>query len=115
MEARVSQENNKKEREILLTASQGELGGRGHGVALVEDDKLDAAAHELLSAAETFDLVADHVDAAVVTGVQLQRHVLVVLPVYLLRNRQHARRLACPWRPVEEQVRHVLGLNKLAD
>ena len=100
----------------ILTASECELGGRGHGVALVEDDELDASAHQLLSAAEALDLVSDDVDAAVITGIELEGHVLVVFrTVDFLGDGQHAGCLACTRRPIEEQVRHVLRLNELAN
>lgn len=72
---------------LLNNSSEGELGGRGHVVALVEDDEFDAAAQKLLRAAEVFDLVTDHVDASIVTGVELERHVLVgLLSIDLLGN-----------------------------
>ena len=92
------------------------MGGRGHRVALVENDELDASTHQLLSAAEALNLVSDDIDAAVVTGVELKGHVLVVFgTVDFLGDRQHARCLARTRRPVEEQMRHILRLNELAN
>ena len=67
------------------------MGGRGHRVALVENDELNASTHQLLSAAEALNLVSDDIDSAIVTRIELEGHVLVVFDtVNLLGDRQHA-------------------------
>ena len=77
------------------------MGGVGHAVALVEYNELDALAHELLSAAEALDFFADDVDAPVVGGIEFEGHVAVILPIKLLRNRDHAGGLAGAGRAVK--------------
>ena len=73
------------------------MGGRGHRVALVENDKLDAPTHQLLGAAEALNLVSDDIDTAIVTGVQLKGHMLVIFwPVDFFGYRQHAGGLTSP-------------------
>ena len=54
-----------------LTSPEGKLSRVGHRIALVKDDKLDALAHELLSAAERFDFFSHYIDASIVRRVQL--------------------------------------------
>ena len=92
------------------------MGGRGHRVALVENDELNASTHQLLSAAEALNLISDDIDATIIASVEFEGHVLVVFgTVDLLGNRQHARCLARTRWPIEEQMRHIFRLNKLAN
>ena len=63
---------------MVLTSSESELGCRGHRVALVKNHELHSSTHKLLSAAKALNLISDHIDATIITSVQLQGHVLVV-------------------------------------
>ena len=86
-----------------LTPSECKLGGRSHGVALVEDDQFHTSAHQLLGTAKTLNLVSDHIDTPVVTGIQLESHMLVVFrSVDFFGDRQHAGGLTGPWRSVKQ-------------
>lgn len=96
----------------ILTSSESELGCVGHAVALVEDNQLNALAHELLSRAEALDLFPHHVDASVVRRIQLQRHVFVILSVQLLGNCDHAGGLSRAWGAVEEKMRQLPSLDE---
>ena len=100
----------------LLTASKRELSSRGHRIALIENDKFNASAHQLLSAAKAFYLVPNNVDATIITCIQLQSHMFVLLgAVDFFGDGQHARSFSCTWWTVEKQVRHVFRFDKLAD
>lgn len=99
-----------------LTSSESELSRRCHGVALIKNYELDPLAHQLLSAAETLDLLTHHVDATVIGGIQLEDHVLIfVRSIEVLCNGNDARSLTRARRTVEKQVRHLSSVNKLLD
>ena len=57
---------------VILTSSESKLSSIGHAIALIEDDKFETFAHELLGAAEILNFVPDDVDSSVVGSVQLQ-------------------------------------------
>ena len=61
-------------RVLFYYAAQSELRGVRHRVSFVEDYEFDALGHDLLRACEVFYLLADHVDPAVVRGVELETH-----------------------------------------
>ena len=118
----------------LHDAAQRHLRGRRHGVGLVQDDQLEAGQaraaaaagpgarararaagrprggrEDLPRAGEGLDLLAHHVDAAVVAGVELEHHLPhVARPVDLARQREDGRRLARAGRAVEEEMREPL-------
>lgn len=112
-------------RVLFHDAAQRHLRRVGHGVGLVEDNQLvprhgcfGAAAHaeDLLGGGKRLDLLAHHVDAAVVGRVELQHH----LPhlggtVDAPREGQDGRGLARAGRAVEEQVRQAVGVDKLVN
>lgn len=107
---------------LLHDAPERHLRRARHGVGLVEDDELvardagdgrrrrgplgrGAQREDLLRRRKRLDLLAHHVDAAVVRRVQLQHHLSHVLgPVDASRQREDRRRLACAWRAVEEEM-----------
>lgn len=113
-------------RVLLHDPTQCHLGGRGHGVGLVEDDELEGrlcrvtARSRLLgparlegkylaSAAKGLDLLPHHVDSSIVTRVEFEDHLLHVDgAVYLPCQGEDRRRFARSWGSVEEEVREAL-------
>lgn len=115
-------------RVLFHDAAQRHLRRVGHGVCFVEDDELEAghggcarrlgAAHaeDLLGAGKGLDLLAHHVDAAVVGGVELEDHLPHVGgAVDAPREGEDRRRLARAGGAVEEEVGEAVGLDELVD
>eukprot|EP00166_Cyanidium_caldarium_P002904 ctg_282.g110 len=86
---------------------QRRLRHRRHGIGLVQHDQLDRwpGGEDAARRGESLDLLAHHVDAALVGRVQLQHHGRHVLAVHFPRTRQDGRRLAGARRAVEQKVR----------
>lgn len=71
---------------------------------------------DLPRAGERLDLVAHNIDTAVIGRIQLQHHLPhVLLAIYAAREREHGRRLAGAWGPVEEEVRQPVGFDEAHD
>ncbi|RUS13301.1 hypothetical protein BC937DRAFT_95532 [Endogone sp. FLAS-F59071] len=72
---------------LLDDAAEGVLCLLGHGVGLVEDNKLEACTKDFARTSKVLDLFADDVDATVVGGVKLEDHGFVLRAVELARTR----------------------------
>lgn len=125
---------------VQFTSSERELRIAGHGVRLVEDDQLQAGAEQLLRAGKLLDLLANHVNAAVVRGVELKQgsrtrvnapicahlpqtdfrfkhthlehHGREIVAIHLPCARKNGGGFAGSRRAVEQQVRQLVGLDQ---
>lgn len=89
-------------------AAKSLLGTGRHAVCFVEDDELVAArgkGHFFLG--KTLDAVADDVDAALVTGVELENGLLVRVAEQFARQAENAAGLADTRHAGDDDVRHV--------
>lgn len=111
---------------FLHDATQRHLGRIRHGISLVEDNELEAGhgvgfgrrAHgeDLLRARKRLDLLADHVNATVVRGVELQHHLPHVGgAVDTPGQGEDGGRLSRAGRSVEEEMWEAVGVDELID
>lgn len=100
---------------FLHDATQGHLGGGGHGVGLVEDDELvggdgggggrgGGRAEDLFRAGEGLDLLAHDIDTAVIRGVELENHLPHARAVYTTCESEDRGGFSCAGRTVEEEM-----------
>ena len=97
-------------RELLHRAAERGLGVVGERVGLVEEDDAVVVAAEG-GPREVLDAVPDHVDAALVAGVQLEEVLLPVVAVYLLGDRDGGCGLPGAGGAREQQVREVVPVD----
>lgn len=114
-------------RVLLHDAPQRHLGGICHGIRLVKDDQFVARhaaraaargrCHEdLFRRGEGLDLLAHHVDAAVVGGVEFEHHLAhVVGAIDSTGESEDCGGLARTGGPVEEEMWEAVGVDEFAD
>ena len=98
------------------TSPERVLGILGHGIALVQDDELDAGAEDPPRARKLLDLLPHDSDSPVIGRVQLKRHVPIRLfTVQLLRHGKNGGRFARARGAVQQQVRQAVRRRQLTD
>lgn len=84
------------------TSSKGVLSLERHGVCFIEDDQFEGGTEYLACARECFDLFSHDVNTSVVTGIEFEDHLLVILSIDSARDGEDGGCLSCTGWSVEE-------------
>jgi hypothetical protein len=103
---------------FLHDSSQSHLSGRGHGVGLVKNDKLEVGwtavatglvaqgGEDLFCAGEGLDLLAYNIDTTIIRGVEFKDHLThVLVSIDATSESEDGGGLSGTWRAVEEEMR----------